>query len=119
MDPAGSASVGDAAVDALYAATYRELRQLAHSRLRGGGRNTVLDTTAPPLLSGGFTDARLRRELRGDLDTIVLMAVKKTPRERYGTVDALADDIERHLSHREVLARGDTKAEDDGDRNRL
>ena len=34
------------AVDDLYAATYRELRQLAHSRLRGGGRNTVLDTTA-------------------------------------------------------------------------
>ena len=38
--------MGDAAVDALYVATYRELRQLAHSRLRGGGRNTVLDTTA-------------------------------------------------------------------------
>lgn len=37
---------GDAAVDELFAATYRELRQLAHARLRGGGRNTVLDTTA-------------------------------------------------------------------------
>jgi RNA polymerase sigma factor (TIGR02999 family) len=36
----------DEAVDQLYAATYRELRQLAHSRLRGGGRNLVLDTTA-------------------------------------------------------------------------
>ena len=33
-------------VDALFAATYRELRQLARSRLRGGGRNTLLDTTA-------------------------------------------------------------------------
>ena len=33
-------------VDALFAATYRELRQLARARLRGGGRNTVLDTTA-------------------------------------------------------------------------
>lgn len=36
----------EVAVDELFAATYRELRQLAHSRLRGGGRNTVLDTTA-------------------------------------------------------------------------
>lgn len=32
--------------DALFAATYRELRRLAHARLRGGGRNTLLDTTA-------------------------------------------------------------------------
>jgi RNA polymerase sigma factor (TIGR02999 family) len=35
-----------AARDALFAATYPELRRLAHSRLYGGGRNTVLDTTA-------------------------------------------------------------------------
>jgi RNA polymerase sigma factor (TIGR02999 family) len=32
--------------DALFAATYRELRQLARARLRDGGRGTVLDTTA-------------------------------------------------------------------------
>ena len=39
-------TAGDAAArDALFAATYPELRRLAHSRLYGGGRNTVLDTT--------------------------------------------------------------------------
>jgi len=37
---------GDQAVDALFSATYRELRALARARLRSGGRNTVLDTTA-------------------------------------------------------------------------
>jgi RNA polymerase sigma factor (TIGR02999 family) len=38
---------GDArSVDALFAATYQELRKLARVRLRGGGRNTVLDTTS-------------------------------------------------------------------------
>lgn len=37
---------GDGAVDALFAATYRELRQLARARLRGGGRDAMLDTTA-------------------------------------------------------------------------
>lgn len=35
-----------APVDALFDATYRELRQLARARLRSGGRNTLLDTTA-------------------------------------------------------------------------
>ena len=34
------------AQDALFASAYGELRKLARSRLRGGGRNTVLDTTA-------------------------------------------------------------------------
>ena len=33
-------------LDALYADAYRELRRLARARLHGGGRNTVLDTTA-------------------------------------------------------------------------
>ncbi|WP_127998748.1 ECF-type sigma factor [Piscinibacter defluvii] len=37
---------GDGAVDTLFAATYRELRQLARARLRGGGRDVMLDTTA-------------------------------------------------------------------------
>jgi RNA polymerase sigma factor (TIGR02999 family) len=32
--------------DALFAASYADLRRLAHSRLHDGGRNTVLDTTA-------------------------------------------------------------------------
>lgn len=36
----------EASVDALFAATYRELRGLAHARLRGAGRDAVLDTTA-------------------------------------------------------------------------
>lgn len=36
----------DPSVDALFAATYRELRLIARARLRSGGRNTVLDTTA-------------------------------------------------------------------------
>ncbi|HEU5297257.1 MAG TPA: ECF-type sigma factor [Burkholderiaceae bacterium] len=40
------ANAGDrAARDALFAAAYAELRRLAHSRLYGGGRNTMLDTT--------------------------------------------------------------------------
>jgi len=41
------ANAGDrSARDALFDAAYAELRRMAHSRLYGGGRNTVLDTTA-------------------------------------------------------------------------
>jgi RNA polymerase sigma factor (TIGR02999 family) len=45
-DDAPAAPPADASVDAFFAATYRELRQLARARLRGGGRDAVLDTTA-------------------------------------------------------------------------
>ncbi len=53
-------------------------------------------------------DAALRRALRGDLDTIVLKALKKTVNDRYVSVDAMADDIERHLSNRPVQAQPDS-----------
>ena len=43
-DGAGPGHAGS--VDALFAAAYQELRKLARFRLRGGGRNAVLDTTS-------------------------------------------------------------------------
>ena len=46
--------------------------------------------------------------LRGDLDTIALKALKKRPEERYATVNAFVEDIERHLDGRPVLARPDS-----------
>jgi serine/threonine-protein kinase len=51
-------------------------------------------------------DLSTRRALRGDLDAIVLKALHPRPAGRYGTMDALADDIERYLEHRPVEARG-------------
>jgi eukaryotic-like serine/threonine-protein kinase len=48
---------------------------------------------------------RLSRELRGDLDTIVLMALRKEPDRRYTTVEHLAADIRRHLEGQPVRAR--------------
>ncbi|MGH9379977.1 MAG: tetratricopeptide repeat protein [Thermoanaerobaculia bacterium] len=52
--------------------------------------------------------ARLRRRLRGDLDNIVLQALRKEPERRYGSVDRLAQDIRRHLDGLPVTARPDT-----------
>jgi eukaryotic-like serine/threonine-protein kinase len=54
------------------------------------------------------TPARLQRRLRGDLDTIVLKALKKDPRERYVSVSAFAEDLHRHLAHVPISARPDT-----------
>jgi eukaryotic-like serine/threonine-protein kinase len=52
------------------------------------------------------TAAATRRALRGDLDAIVLQALRKEPDQRYASAQALADDVRRHLAGRPVLARG-------------
>jgi tetratricopeptide (TPR) repeat protein len=48
---------------------------------------------------------RIRRQLAGDLDNIVLMAMRKERDRRYQSVDQVADDILRHLAGRPVMAR--------------
>jgi eukaryotic-like serine/threonine-protein kinase len=52
--------------------------------------------------------ARLRRHLAGDIDNIVLMAMRKEPERRYSSVDQFADDIRRYLEKRPIVARQDT-----------
>jgi non-specific serine/threonine protein kinase/serine/threonine-protein kinase len=47
-------------------------------------------------------------ELRGDLDTIVLKALRKEPERRYRTAHDLSDDLRRHLEGLPVTARADT-----------
>lgn len=56
------------------------------------------------------TPERIRRQLRGDLDTIVVKALKKSPEERYGSIAALADDLRRYLNREPISARPDTLA---------
>lgn len=51
---------------------------------------------------------RLQRRLTGDLDTIVLMALRKEPQRRYASVEQLAEDLRRHLENQPVLARHPT-----------
>ena len=58
----------------------------------------------------GTTVRRLTRVLRGDLDTIALKALKKTPSQRYTTADAFAEDIGRYLQGDVVLAQPDSVA---------
>jgi serine/threonine-protein kinase len=52
---------------------------------------------------------RLRRHLRGDLDAIVLRAMRKEPGRRYPSAEALRQDVLRHLDGRPVEARPGTR----------
>jgi serine/threonine protein kinase/tetratricopeptide (TPR) repeat protein len=50
---------------------------------------------------------RMQRELRGDLDNVLLKTLRKEPQQRYSSVDQFADDLRRYLAGQPVLARGD------------
>ena len=56
----------------------------------------------------GMRVEQLRSALQGDLEAIVQKAIAPEPNERYLTVGALADDLERFLDQRPVLARRQT-----------
>lgn len=51
---------------------------------------------------------KLRRRLTGDLDNIILMALRKEPQRRYASVEQLSLDITRHLENLPVMARPDS-----------
>ncbi|MGD9832329.1 MAG: protein kinase [Piscinibacter sp.] len=78
-----------------------------------GGRAALLHAVLqaePRRPSEAAPDEATRRRLEGDIDTIVLKALKKAPQDRYASVAALADDLRRHLAHEPVLARPDGAA---------
>ncbi len=73
------------------------LRDLATD---SGAAQQVTWTTAPPVA--------IVRQLRGDLDWIVMKALEKDRSRRYESAAALADDIRRHLANEPVIARPPT-----------
>jgi eukaryotic-like serine/threonine-protein kinase len=65
-------------------------------------------TTDPERPSAVGGTEKLRRRLRGDLDTILLTALRKEPARRYQSVEQFAGDVRRHLEGLPVRARPDT-----------
>jgi len=74
-----------------------------------GPRGTTQRLT-PELVSAArdMQPERLRRQLSGDLDQIVLKAIRKEPQHRYASAAQLSEDIERYLQGRPVIARART-----------
>ncbi|MBZ0103241.1 MAG: serine/threonine-protein kinase [Thermoanaerobaculia bacterium] len=72
----------------------------------GSGRTDEPLAGAPPL-----SPLRLAAALRGDLDTIVLHALEKDPAARYGSVEALAEDLRRWRAGLPIRARPATRRE--------
>ena len=79
-------------------------------RVEGGGRAEMerwaLEVDPAPPSSVVEPPRRpLAKELAGDLDNIVLRAIRKEPEARYESVQALSDDLDRHLAGLPVRAR--------------
>lgn len=73
-------------------------------------RQIVADTEVvkPSAMAARGGDHGTSRQLRGDLDTIVIAAMRKDPVERYASVALFADDVRRHIEGLPVVARGDS-----------
>ena len=65
--------------------------------------DAVTDSLAPTR-----NTSEVRRELKGNLDTIVLKALRPEPERRYDSVERLARDIRLHLAGRKITARRDS-----------
>ncbi|HHP7237008.1 tetratricopeptide repeat protein [Longibacter sp.] len=72
------------------------------------GTATATDTGADLVEARSTTRSDLRRTLRGDLDTIILKALRKEPDRRYDGAAKLVDDIQCYLEGRPVSARPDS-----------
>jgi non-specific serine/threonine protein kinase/serine/threonine-protein kinase len=77
-----------------YRVTSRKTHDLVHA---------VLETVPPK-------PSTSNRRLRGDLDNIVLRALRKEPERRYASVEQFSEDIRKHLEGLPVSARPDTLA---------
>ena len=111
-EPLGTASD----VYSLAVVAYEVLTGSRPYRLKCGSaaeREEAIAMADPPRASESAgmagADPALQRQLRGDMDAILNKALKKDAADRYPTMRAFADDIERHLAGRPVLAQPDTR----------
>jgi serine/threonine protein kinase/tetratricopeptide (TPR) repeat protein len=73
----------------------------------GDSRGAAI-TPASVAKARGDRPEKLRHRLAGDLDNVVLMALRKEPGERYASADHLSEDLRRYLEGRPILARKPT-----------
>ncbi len=79
----------------------------SHKQIRDG-EGTVRLTPESVSRTRDGDPRKLRRRLAGDLDAIVLKALRKEPQARYGSVEQFSEDVRRHLDGLPVAARKGT-----------
>ena len=92
------------AMDLAFASALREVEVP-----RPSTKLTTLDAAETVVEQRDTTVSELRRELRGDLDLIVLKALEADRARRYGTASEFATDLERALRDEPILARPPSK----------
>ena len=108
-EPLGTASD----VYSLAVVAYEVLTDARPYRLKRGTAAEMEEAIASieaPLASTSATDRALAQQLRGDLDSVLNKALKKSPAERYATMDAFAQDLLRWSRKEPIQARPDTLA---------
>ncbi len=99
-----------------YAAESRSIEELwEHIHNRAPRRPSTVVRTAdgavtPELVCSARSTKpeRLERQLSGDLDNVLMMALRKEPERRYCSVEQFANDLRRHVQGHPVAARPDT-----------
>ncbi len=105
-EPIGTASD----VYSLGVVAYELLTGAKPYRLKRGSAAELEEAiaTADPLhASDAAADKQIQVRLRGDIDAILNKTLRKEPSARYGTVNELREDLERHLRHEPVKAQPD------------
>jgi serine/threonine-protein kinase len=95
-------------VFALGAVLFELLTGLRYSTLRRDDGTVTRPSAAVQRVAANSVQRVTAPQLRGDLDAIVLRALAAEPQRRYAGAEALADDVERFLAGRPVLARPDS-----------
>lgn len=72
-----------------------------------GAESTAPATVGQIAAERSVTVAKLKRELGGDLNNIVMMAIRKEPERRYASVEQLSADVQRYLDGMPISARPD------------
>jgi serine/threonine protein kinase len=83
------------------------LKAIAEAEPARASSTLALDDAESISAKRATSSDKLRRQLRGDLDTILTKALKKHPSERYASVAAFGDDLRRYLRHEPIIARPD------------
>jgi len=83
-------------------------RTLKFDEFENKGEETESQSSATIAQLRATVPERLRRELSGDLDMIVMKALRKEPQRRYASAEQLSEDLRRHLEGLPVTAHRDS-----------